>query len=108
MTGRENNPDARPALANTARESHAVEGARHFDVRKHDAHLWGRLKNPQRFVGVARLEHLEAGLGEKVRARQTHQGLVLDDQDDMAGLCGFCLHPLVTVEFDVSSLGFSD
>ena len=56
---------------------------------EHDAHLWGRLQNPQRFVAITRLQNLEARLGEKVRTRQTHKRLVLDDQDDMAGFAGF-------------------
>jgi hypothetical protein len=81
-------------LANMALEAQTVKRARHFDIREHDAHRSGRLKNSHRFARIACLQNLEASLGQKASTRQTRKGLVLDDQDDVAGFCGFCLHRL--------------
>ncbi len=89
------------------RKAQAIERARHVDIREHDAHLRGRLKYPQRFAGIARLQNLEASLGEKVRTGQPHKGLVLDNEDDTSRFCGFCLHSIETLGFDISSFKLS-
>jgi hypothetical protein len=70
--------------------------------------LWGSFEYPQRFVGIARLQNLEASLGEKARARDAQQGLVLDDQDGMAGFWWFYFHSLAIRGSDMSSFGFPD
>lgn len=107
MAGGEDNSDARPALANMMREAQAIKRAWHFDIREDDAHLWGCFEYPQGFAGIARLQNLETSLGEKVRTHQTNKRLVLDDEDDTARVCWFCLHRLVTIGFELSSFGLS-
>lgn len=59
---------------------------RHFNIGKDDAHLRVHFKHPQRFVGIACLQNIKAGLLEKIDAHQADEGLILDDEDGAARL----------------------
>ena len=86
VTRGQNDPDLGPALANTLREGRSVEPPRHFNIGKDDAHLRVHFKHPQRFVGIACLQNIKAGLLEKIDAHQADEGLILDDEDGAARL----------------------
>jgi hypothetical protein len=83
MAGGENDSDPRPELANTLGETQAIKGTRHLNIGKDDAHLRVGFKQAQRFVGIAGLQNIKAGLFQKVDAEQTHKWFILDNEDDI-------------------------
>jgi hypothetical protein len=107
MAGCENDSYFRPALANTLSKSQPIEGARHLDIRKDNAHLGVSFKQPQRLVRIACLQNIKSRVLKKVDAHQSHEWLILNNENDIvrAGtLPGrFDCHGEVTLAFDRSS-----
>lgn len=107
MTRCENDSDSRPTLANTPGELYAIEGAGHVYIGKDDADLRVGFKQPQRFVGVARLQNSKAGLFQEIDAQKTCERLVLDNKNDILHICArlrwFRFHAWLTLGFDRSS-----
>ena len=72
--------DRRPAVADGGGQPQPVHGSRHVDVGEHQRNVVVVLKQFDRLVRIARLEHLEAGLAQFVGDREQQEGLVLHDQ----------------------------